>query len=143
MTWLFALHVLGAVFVVGPLTVLPMLGLRAIREGDRAQIRGMARSTVGFASVAVVTGCLGFGVMSTAEGAHPPTLASTWILWSIVFSAVAVALQLTVVAPALFRAARVGHPAAGSRPYLLVAAVSGVSAVLFVVTVLLMVLQPA
>lgn len=140
---LHALHVLGAVFVVGPLTILPMLALRAIRQGDRPQVLGLARSTTAFAAVSAVVIVLGFGVMSTSDESPAPTLTTTWILWSAVFSIAAVAIQFAITVPALFRAARDGTSADRRRPYLLVAASSGVSAVLLVVTVLLMVLQPA
>lgn len=137
------LHVLGAVFAVGPLTIIPMLALRAIRQGDRPQIRGLAVSTTAFAAVSAVVIVLGFGVMSTSDESPAPTLTTTWILWSAVFSTVAVVIQFAITIPALFRAAREGSLPDRRRPYLLVAASSGISAVLLVVTVLLMVLQPA
>lgn len=140
---LHTLHVLGVVFIVGPLTILPMLGLRAIRQGDRAQILGLARSTLAFAAVSAVVIALGFGVMSTSDEKPALTITTTWILWSAVFSTIAVLIQFALTVPAMFRAARDADATPGRRPYLLVAATSGISALLLVVTVLLMVLQPA
>jgi len=46
METLFAvLHVTAAIFIIGPMTILPMTGMRAIRAGNASQVSGLARST--------------------------------------------------------------------------------------------------
>ena len=39
------LHVVTAVFIVGPLAILPMTALRALRSGNGAQVATLATST--------------------------------------------------------------------------------------------------
>ena len=134
------LHVVGAVFIVGPMVILPMFALRAIRAGDGTQVRLLAGSALGFGIATIVVAALGFGVMAMAEmriqgvvSAHPRSA-------SAIAVATACAVHLGVVVPALFGAA--GDRGAGSFGYALIATTSGFVAVLMVIVVVLMVVRP-
>ncbi|MEO8093613.1 MAG: DUF2269 family protein [Pseudolysinimonas sp.] len=136
------LHVVGAVFVIGPMVVVPMLGLRAIRTGDGLQIRGLARSAVGFGIGSIVVTAIGFGLMATQDE-EPLTMATPWILWSLILFVIAIAIHFIVVVPLLLRAAtRTGEPPSSSG-YGPVAAASGIVSLLLLAIVILMVAQPS
>ncbi|MEO8261622.1 MAG: DUF2269 family protein [Pseudolysinimonas sp.] len=139
---LHVLHVVGAVFVIGPTAILPMFALRAIRRGDDEGLRGLTRSFLVFSIGSVVVAAIGFGVMSTGEPDDNWSMATPWIAGSIALFAVAALLNLAVVYPALRRITRVGGSESGSRLYPLIAGASGISALLLVAVVVLMVAQP-
>ena len=55
METLFAtLHVVAAVFVVGPMAILPMTAMRAIRAGQGQQVDVLARSTFVFSLLSLM-----------------------------------------------------------------------------------------
>jgi uncharacterized membrane protein len=134
------LHVAGAVFIVGPMVILPMFALRAIRTGDGTQVRLLAGAALGFGIATVVVAALGFGVMAMADADRGWSLATPWILISAIAVATACAVHLGVVVPALYGAA--GDRGAGSFSYALIATTSGFVAVLMVIVVILMVVRP-
>lgn len=162
-TLLNILHVVTAVFIVGPMAILPMTGMRAIRAGNAGQVLTLAKSTfvLSLASLAVVI--FGFGAMSLAEKRFNLSVTTPWILISIVLYIIALIVSLAIVVPFMRRA---GHrlqeaesPPAGAtgtaaaatdgRPgpnsmseYSLIAMSSGISAVLLLVIVILMVWKP-
>jgi hypothetical protein len=45
------LHVLGSVFIVGPMAILPMTAMRALRAGNAPQLTTLAKSTELFSMV--------------------------------------------------------------------------------------------
>ncbi len=96
-TFLLALHLLFAIFAVGPLIGAVSAAPRAVR--GRAEVAAVARSVriYTFASALVVLA--GFGVMST--GSHRPSFGDTWIWLSLVLWVVAVGVALLVLVPAL------------------------------------------
>lgn len=63
-TVLNVLHVLAAVFIIGPMAILPMTAMRAIRGGDGAQVRSLAQSTNVLSLASLIVIIFGFGVMS-------------------------------------------------------------------------------
>jgi uncharacterized membrane protein len=134
------LHIAGAVFVVGPMVVLPMFALRAIRLGAGTQVRLLAGSSLGFGIAAVVVAVLGFGVMSLADADRGWSLTTPWILVSVIAVTAACAVHLGVVVPALYGAT--GERGAGSFGYALVATTSGLVAILMVGVVILMIVRP-
>jgi len=139
-TLLEVLHVAGAVFVVGPMVLLPMFALRAIRAGDGTQVRRFANSSLGFGIATLVVGALGFGVMATSDPDENLSLSTGWILASVVAFAAAIIIHLAVVVPALRNADR--EEGERSFGYALVAATSGTVAILLVLVVILMVARP-
>ena len=133
------LHIAGAVFVVGPMVVLPMFALRAIRAGDGTQVRLLAGSSLGFGIATIVVAVLGFGVLAMADPERGWSLTTPWILVSVVAATAACLVHLAIVVPALY-AVR-GERGTGFG-YALIATTSGVVAILMVVVVVLMIVRP-
>ncbi|HVX09434.1 DUF2269 family protein [Humibacter sp.] len=151
------LHVAAAVFIVGPMAILPMTALRAIRAGSPGQVRTLARSTNIFSLLSLIVVFFGFGAMGLSDPKYHTTIASTWIWLSIVFYVVALALTLFVVVPAMRRAAdnlegeeavEVEDPSAvGEAPekaagYGIISGTSGVASLFLLAVVVLMVWKP-
>jgi uncharacterized membrane protein len=106
MSWIIALHVIGSVFIIGPLAVLPMTGLRAIREGSSAQVRGLSRTVMvlGWLTALVSAfGVVGFYVMNPA---YRDKLGTAWLVWSVVLTLIALVLTLAVVVPQMNAASK-------------------------------------
>ncbi|WP_210506041.1 DUF2269 family protein [Naasia sp. SYSU D00057] len=142
-TLLNVLHVVGAVFLVGPMAILPMTGLRALRAGDADQVSTLARSTFVFSLLSLLVAVFGFGVMSLADDRFDLSVTTPWILWSIVLYAVALVLNLLVVVPAMRSAAEaLERGDLGRGGYGRIAGASGVSSLLLVAVVVLMVWKP-
>jgi uncharacterized membrane protein len=152
-TVLNVLHVMTAVFIVGPMALLPMTALRAIRAGNGAQVALLAKSTNLFSLLSLLVVVFGFGTMSLADERFNLSVTTPWILWSIVLYVIALGLSLFLVVPAMRRAAESlgsngSTPAADSQGrasstrYPAVAAGSGVASLLLVGVVVLMVWKP-
>lgn len=144
-TVLNVLHVLTAVFIVGPMAVLPMTAMRAVRAGDGAQVQVLARSTFIFGLASILVVVLGFGVMGMSK--HPISITTPWILISLILWIVALALTLLAVVPALRSAGEhlaSADPASrlGGADYKRIAIASGVTTLLLIVVVVLMVAKP-
>ncbi|MEE8735328.1 DUF2269 family protein [Bifidobacterium subtile] len=106
MSWIIALHVIGSVFIIGPLAVLPMTGLRAIREGSSTQVRGLSRTVLALGWLTVLVsafGVVGFYVMNPA---YRNKLGTAWLVWSVVLTLIALVLTLAVVVPQMNAAAK-------------------------------------
>ncbi|MBF4571944.1 DUF2269 family protein [Herbiconiux sp. VKM Ac-1786] len=148
------LHVVGAVFIVGPMAILPMSALRAARAGNGHQVAALARSTAIFSYLSLIVFLLGFALVGLADPKYELSITTPWVMASIVLYLIAVAASLLVVVPALRRAARDGDAgtaavddggAAGVTAVagrLAVTVGSGVVAVLLVGVVILMVWKP-
>lgn len=150
METLFAvLHVVSAVFIVGPMAILPMTAMRAVRAGNAGQVAVLAKSTNLIALLSVLVVFFGFGVMGLADKKYDLSIVTPWILWSIVLYVVALGLTLFLVVPTMRRAAESlqaadtaqGGEAAPSK-YPAIAAGSGVASLLLVAVVVLMVWKP-
>ncbi|MBN9178759.1 MAG: DUF2269 family protein [Microbacterium sp.] len=143
------LHVVGAVFVVGPMAILPMTALRALRAGNTAQVSTLAKSTAVFSYLSLVVFVLGFALVGMADPKYHLSVTTPWVLWSIVAYVVAVILSLVIVVPTLRRA---GARAAGENSadavavpmtgYGMIGAGSGAVSLLLVLVVVLMVWKP-
>ncbi|GAA1449462.1 DUF2269 family protein [Leifsonia poae] len=159
------LHVVSAVFIVGPMAILPMTAMRAVRAGNASQVRTLAKSTNIFSLLSLLTVLFGFAVMGMSDPKYKTSITTPWILWSIIAYVIALGLTLFVVVPAMRRAAdaldgltsataapavaggSVPTPAAEAadleaRGYPAIAAGSGVASILLVVVVVLMVWKP-
>ena len=162
-TLLAVLHVVSAVFIVGPMAILPMTAMRAVRAGNASQVSTLAKSTNLLSLLSILVVFFGFGVMGLADKKYELSVTTPWILWSIIAYVIALGLTLFVVVPAMRRAAEAldarvaaGSPAAtpagetpadesadlSSRGYPAIAAGSGVASLLLVVVVVLMVWKP-
>ena len=138
------LHVVGAVFVFGPLAVLPMTGLRAMRTGGSAQVRGLSHSLSIFAWLSLVVALAGIAYIPLAPERWHLSLTTGWVLWSIVLTAVAITLSLIVIIPQMNSAAATLEVAKkGTRPreYAAVASSSGIVSMLLVVVAVIMVIH--
>ena len=146
---LIVLHVVGSVFIVGPMAILPMSAMRALHASNASQLVTHAKSTYLLSLLSLIVAVLGFGVM----GASRPDLTFTtpWILASVSLYAVALLLSLVLVVPAMRRASAQlevsssspsTSPKVSNHGYAAIAAGSGVVSLLLVVVVVLMVWQP-
>ena len=151
------LHVVGAVFIVGPMAILPMTAMRAIRGGQPRMVRVLASSTNIFSLLSLVVVIFGFAALGLSDPKYHTSIASTWIWLSLVFYVVALGLTLFVVVPAMRRAAdnieaeeivEAEDPAAKAESpaksggYGAIAGASGVSSLLLLAVVVLMVWKP-
>ena len=152
MDTLFAvLHVVTAVFIVGPMAILPMTAMRAARARNGAQVIALAKATSTFSLLSLVVLLLGFAVLGMSDPKEHWSLVSGWIVWSIILYVVALAVNLFVTVPAMKRAAAgvtasTGADGTGttSSPvgYGAIAGGSGTASLLLVAVVVLMVWKP-
>ena len=149
-TLLLTLHVVAAVFIVGPMAILPQTALRAIRAEQGGMVEVLARSTMIFTLVSLLVAVFGFGALGTSPKRYGLTITTPWLLSSLILYLVAFAVSMFVVVPALREAAdRLQHPRPGSAgstrtvpDYRRVAIGSGVVSLLLVVVTVLMVWRP-
>lgn len=142
------LHVGTAVFIVGPMAIIPMTGLRALRTGTAAQVKTLATSTMLFTWLSLATFVFGFGAMSMADKKYDLSFTTPWILWSAILYVVAFVLNAFVVVPQMRKAsdamAALPEGAAQEKPagYGAIAASNGIASLLLVVVVILMIWKP-
>ena len=103
-TFLVLLHVIAAVFLIGPLVIAPMFGLRALRTGNVGGLHDAARQTTLYALLSLVI--FAFGVLAVATEDDDYTFGTIWVNVSITLYILALVLTLLVVAPALNKAAK-------------------------------------
>ncbi|HEY9289692.1 MAG TPA: DUF2269 family protein [Microlunatus sp.] len=144
---LLALHLITAIGVVGPLIYGATTAVRGIRTQDASATQSSARLVKTYSIVSIAVVIFGFGLMSATSPYTHQNAASfgeTWIWLSLLLWAVAVALGLAVLAPALQRIT--GELTAGgdvsSALRGRVAAVGGIVGLIFLVIIVLMVYQP-
>ena len=142
-TLLSVLHVVAAVFIIGPMAILPMSGLRALRAREAGPIRVLATSVNIFTLLSVLVALFGFGALGMSKWA---SFSSTWIWLSIVLYVIALGINLFLVVPALRTSAEEveANPAGTARVsgYGRIAAGSGVVTLLLVAVTVLMVWKP-
>lgn len=147
------LHVVLAVFLIGPMAILPMTAMRALRAGQHGQVVSLAKSTRIFTLLSLLVVIFGFGL----QGIYSIPLTTPWILISIIAYVVALLLNLVLVVPAMRKAGAAAVPAAANtragdtahnapageaRRYPQIAAGSGVVTLLLVLVTVLMVWKP-
>ena len=144
------LHIAAAVFIVGPMAILPMTAMRSIRAGEAGQVTSLAKSVNLFTLLSIVVAVFGFGALAVADEDEGFSFTSTWVLLSIALYAIALAINLFVVIPAMRTAAEAisegraaaAAPQAKVAGYSRVAMGSGISSLLLVIVVFLMVWKP-
>ena len=141
------LHLLAAIFAVGPLVGGATTASRALRTPDAGAARSAARTIRIYSYVSIVVVILGMGLMSAKapwDGSeHVAEIGDTWIWLSLLLWVAAMAVSLGVLVPSLTKAAgTIGseQPIGGRVGQ--VAAAGGVIGLLYAVIVLLMVYQP-
>jgi uncharacterized membrane protein len=137
------LHVVGAVFIVGPMAILPMTGMRALRAGAAGPVRTIAKSTFVVTLISIAVALLGFALVGMAPAKYDLHIWTPWVLASIILWLVALALSLALVVPGLRSGASSieGGTAVGSA-YSRVAAGSGAASLALLAVVVLMVWKP-
>jgi uncharacterized membrane protein len=144
-TLLTALHVVAAVFVIGPMAILPMTAMRAVRAGSGPVVEVLARATRVFTLASIVVAFLGFAVLGSVAKTDKISVTTGWVLASIVLYLIALGLSLFLVVPALESAGAAlatGGADAGRAVYGRIAASSGVVALLLIAVTVLMVWRP-
>lgn len=129
------LHVVTAVFLVGPMAILPMVGMRDLRTGDGHQAVALGRSTNVFSLASLLVVLFGFGLLGISDY----EFTTPWVLISLIVYLVALALNLMVVVPAMQGAAEATDREGA---YKRIAMGSGISTLLLLVAVVLMVWKP-
>lgn len=139
------LHVVTAVFIVGPMAILPMTAMRAMRSGDGGQVATLSKSTFVLSLLSLLVVLFGFGAMGMADPKYNLSTGTPWILWSLILYLVSLALSLGVIVPTLRKAsAKLSAGGGGAKlaGYSRVAMSSGLTALLLVAVVVLMVWKP-
>jgi hypothetical protein len=142
--FLLALHLVLAVFVVGPLVWAATTAGRGVRKGDGAATASSARVLRIYAYVSVLVVGVGFGLMSQKEdGRKIGEFKDTWIWLSLVLWAIAIGIVLSGIVPTLNRATKL--IAAKDSVVTLtarIAAAGGVVGLLFIAIIVLMAYKP-
>lgn len=144
-TLLAVLHVLTAVFLIGPMAMLPMTAMRAVRAGNAPMVATLGTSTRIFSLASLLVAVFGFGVLGVEGKEHGISVTTSWILSSLILYVVALALNLALVVPALRRAAEElteRAPEHKNPQYGRIAAGSGIVTLLLLAVVVLMVWKP-
>ncbi|TFC48877.1 DUF2269 family protein [Cryobacterium sp. TMT1-21] len=147
------LHIVSAVFIVGPMAILPMTAMRSMRAGEAGQVAALAKSVYLFSLLSVLVAFFGFGALGMADADEGFSFGSTWVWLSIVLYVIALAINLFLVVPAMRSAAEAlstealstnAMPATGTKiaGYSRVAMGSGIASLLLVLIVVLMVWKP-
>ncbi|HLP23531.1 MAG TPA: DUF2269 family protein [Microbacteriaceae bacterium] len=136
------LHIATAVFIIGPMALLPHTGMAALRRGDVGSVRTVERSTTIFAFASLLVFMLGFGALGVAGSEEDWSFSSPWIIWSIVLYVVALGLTLFVVLPALRSGADAVEAGSSKTGYGALAASNGIVTLLLIGVVVLMSWKP-
>jgi hypothetical protein len=143
---LLALHLLAAIFAIGPLVHAATTASRGLRTADADATRSAARTVTLYSYVSLVVVVLGFGLMSADSPYGPGKVAEfsdLWIWLSALLWLAAVGLALGVVAPALESATtKIGAGQAVDAAIGKVAAAGGIVGLIFAGIVFLMVYRP-
>lgn len=141
------LHLVTAIFLVGPLVHFSTTAARGLRENDASATAASARGAKIYANVSILVLVFGFGLMSMDspwnEGEKVASISDPFIWLSTLLALVAVGLVLALLVPTLEKAAAairngeaVGHLKGK------VAASGGIVGLIFLVIVWLMVYKP-
>jgi hypothetical protein len=143
---LLALHILTAVFAIGPLVHAATTASRGIRRGDGAATASAARMLRIYSYASVVVIVLGMGLMSTTNAftlRKTAEFGDTYIWLALLLWAVAIALVLAVLVPTLTKTtALIGQEASVVTLTARVAAAGGTVGLIFAGIVFLMVYRP-
>lgn len=144
---LLSLHLLFAVFAIGPLVAAATTAGRGVRRGDGAATAASARMLKLYSYASVLVVIVGMGLMSVDDpdekGVKVGAISQVWIWLSLVLWFVAIGLVLSVVVPTLDRATRlIGEEQSVVALTGRIAAAGGIVGLLFAVIIFLMVYRP-
>jgi len=137
---LLSLHILFAVFAVGPLVGAASIAARGVRAGDAAAVASAARTVRLYGYLSILVALLG---MSLVRPKWDAKFSYPWVWISLVLYLAALALTLAVLAPSLGKAAsRLTEGGDASGEGARAAGAGGLISLLFAVIVFLMVYKP-
>jgi hypothetical protein len=141
-----ALHVLFAIFAIGPLVHAATSAGRGVRQGDAQATTSSARTLRIYAYASLLVVMLGFALMSSKSDYTHKTGASfgdTWIWLSTLLWIIAIGLVLGILVPGLGHATELmTEKESASALTGRIAAAGGMVGLLFAAVVLLMVYRP-
>lgn len=143
----FALHLLFAIFAIGPLVHAATTAGRGVRKGDGAATASSARMLKVYSYTSVLVVIAGMALMSMDDPDDKTRkigeFSQTWIWLSVVLWLAAIAIVLAVIVPTLNKAtALIQQQGSVVTLTARVAASGGVVGLIFAVIVFLMVYQP-
>lgn len=140
---LLALHLLFAVFAIGPLVGAASVAGRGVRHGDAGAVTSSARTVRIYGYLSIVVALLGMAMVQPkwhAKFSYP------WVWISVILYLIALALTLAVLEPGLRKAgsALSGGGGSGAAASFTgrIAAAGGLIALLYGVIIVLMVYRP-
>ncbi|MDP9091391.1 MAG: hypothetical protein M3N95_00185 [Actinomycetota bacterium] len=141
---LFALHLIFAIFTVGPLVHAVTTATRGLRQADAHATAYAARMARIYSGASVLVIIFGVGVATSKDGGkRVAQFSDTWIWLSALLWVLAGALTSAVIAPTLDQATRQIGEQKSVAPLTTRVAVSGAGvAAIFVTIVFLMVYKP-
>lgn len=141
---LLALHLLFAIFAVGPLVHAATTAARGVRKGDAAATASSARMLKVYSGASVLVIIAGFALLPQKMYGHKlGEFRDLWVWLSLVLWLVSLAVVFAVLVPALEKAtATIGRQEPLDAVKARVAAGGGIVGVLFAVIVFLMVYRP-
>jgi hypothetical protein len=144
---LLGLHLLFAIFAVGPLVHAATTAGRGVRTGDAAATASAARMLKIYSYASVLVVLVGMSMLSVdspyAKGKKVGEFSDLWVWLSLVLWLGAVAMVLALIVPTLTKVtAGIGRQDSVATLTPRVAAAGGVVGVLFAVIVFLMVYRP-
>jgi uncharacterized membrane protein len=131
---LLVVHVVLAIFLIGPLVAAANQVARSLRGGSGDTLRLLSRSVTGYGWASLLVAVFGFGLVRDEF-----SFSDGWLIASIVLFVVASVLVLGLLGPMLRRAAA-GRDSAAQAPR--AAAVAGVASLCYVAIAVLMVWKP-
>jgi hypothetical protein len=137
------LHLLAALFVVGPLAVAAVTSPRLARAGRVDALRASSRSTRVYALASVVVVLLGSVMIGLGDTGEAWSMGQLWVSASYALWILAVVLTLGLVVPAqraAVKALEAGEDASGTAGRM--AAGGGLAMLAWTVIVVLMVTKP-
>lgn len=142
-----ALHLLTAIFAVGPLVGGATTAVRGLREGSATATATSARLLKVYSYASVVVVIFGFGLMSANDPDHPghkvADIGDVWIIVALILWLFALAEGLVGLVPALEQAsAKLGAGESADALKGKVAMLGGSIALNYAIIVFLMVYQP-
>lgn len=131
------LHVSTAVFIVGPMAIMPMSALRSLRNGNIDTVHASAPSIRLMSYLSLVTFVTGFGILGMVGSEWGLSVTTPWVLISTILYLVALILTLAVTVPTYTR-----FDGRDSRAYTRAVISSGLATLALVAVVVLMVWKP-
>ncbi|HVQ89781.1 MAG TPA: DUF2269 family protein [Mycobacteriales bacterium] len=134
---LLTLHVVAAIFLIGPLVAAVNQAPRALRSGDAGALGPLARTVTIYGWVSLVIAVFGAGLV---QDKYHNSWSDPWVIISLALFVFASALVLALLAPLLRQAA--AAPGGGAELAARAAALGGVASLCYLAIAVLMVTQP-